>query len=146
MLGSMLNYTPSINVGPISTQLPAQVSAISKQAPRTAQQQSFNLPAYMRQNTSQGQWNEMNRSNQDRYRSSLATGQNQLGRQMQQANTNQTVASLGAANDAADGYYDVMSNAMQADRNNRVGWYQGLSNLHQRQMAGPLGSLFGNIF
>lgn len=146
MLGSLLNYTPSINAGPVSTQLPAQMSAVSKQAPRTAQQQSFNLPAYMRQNTSQGQWNEMNRSNQDRYRASLATGQNQLGRQMQQANTNQHVASLGAATNAADNFYDTMSNAIQGDRQNQVGWYQGLSDLQQRRQAGPLGSLFGNIF
>lgn len=146
MLGSLMNYTPSIKVGPVSSSLPAQMSVISKQTPRTAQQQAFNLPAYMRQNTSQGQWNEMNVANQNRYRSGLATGQNQLGRQMTQANNNQHIASLSAANNAANDYYDVMSSAIQGDRQNQAGWYQGLSDLQRRYQQGPLGSLFGSIF
>lgn len=146
MLGSMMSYTPSIGTGPVSTALPQQLGALSKTAPRTAQQQAFNLPAYMRQNTSQGQWNEMNRANQDRYRGSLASGQNIAGRQMAQTNAQHQLASTQAASGAANNYFDTMSNAIQGDRQNQVGWYQGLSDLQRRYQQGPLGSLFGSIF
>lgn len=149
MLGSMLNYTPSIGVGPVSTALPQQLAGLSQSAPRSAQQQAFNLPAYMRGSTSQGQWNEMNTANQNRYRASLGEGQSHLGRQMQQANTGQMMSSLGAANNASNQYSDIMSNAIQGDRTNQANWYSGLSDLAARrqQTFGPmLGSLFGGAF
>lgn len=129
-----LNFTPATQVRPISSTLPTALGALPKTAPRTAQQQAFNTPAYMRNNTSQGQWDELNRANQDRYRGSLASGQASMGRMMGQANTQHMFDTLGQATQSANNYYDTMSNAIQGDRQNQAGWITGLSNLNANRM------------
>lgn len=129
-----LNFTPATQVRPVSSTLPNALGSIPKTAPRTAQQQAFNTPAYMRNNTSQGQWDELNRANQDRYRGSLASGQASMGRMMSQANTQNMFDTLGQATQSANNYYDTMSNAIQGDRQNQAGWITGLSNLNANRM------------
>lgn len=129
-----LNFTPATQVRPVSNTLPTALGALPQTAPRTAQQQAFNMPASMRNNTSEEQWGELNRANQDRYRGSLASGQSQMGRQMQRANTQHLFDTLGQATQSANNYYDTMSSALAGDRQNQAGWITGLSNLNANRM------------
>lgn len=131
---AQLGYTPGINVRPVSTALPTKLGAIPTTAPRTAQQQAFNMPAYLRNNTTAGQWDELNRANQDRYRADLSRGQSTMGRQMQQANLGHMFDTLQSATGAANNYYDTMSNAIQGDRQNQAGWITGLGQLNANRM------------
>lgn len=140
----MLNYTPGTQVRPVSSTLPGALGGISKTAPRTAQQQAMNTPAYLRNNTSEEQWGELNRANQDRYRASLATGQSALGRNMQQANIRNMLDTLSQATGEANNYYDTMTSAINGANQNQVNWYTGLSNLRNNQMQ-SLFPLLGNM-
>lgn len=144
-----MNYTPGVQVRPVSTALPTALGAIGKQAPRTSQQQAFNTPAYLRNNTSQEQWGEMNRGNQDRYRANLAQGQASMGRGMQQANNQNLFGSLLDATNAANNFYDVSTNAIRGDQQNQLGWLQGMTDLNRRKsqtFMPMLGSLLGGGF
>lgn len=134
MLGSMLSYTPGVQVRPINADAPGQLSGLTSRAPRTAQQQSFNLPASLRNANTQGQWDEMNRVNTDRYKASSAAEASSLGRQMGQANSQNVFNTLQSATGAANNYYDTMTQGLRGQQQNELGWLQGMTDLNNRRM------------
>ena len=105
-------YGSSIQTGGIGYS-PQQVSL---NAPRTAQQQMFNRPAYQRNRVTGAQFGEMNLANQDRYRAEVMPLQNAFNRSLQQANQRQQMESTSAANQLSNQFFNSTNNYANQSR------------------------------
>lgn len=98
-------YGTSVDTSPVQGFNP-----VSRTSPRSVETQFFNRPAYQRNRITSGQMAEMNRANQDRYRAEVMPLQTAFNRSFNQANQQQQLQSLSAANQANNQYLGITDN------------------------------------
>jgi len=108
MLGQAFSYSPSISLGGVSQDIPGRLGRMNTDGMRTAQQQAFNSSPYTQRRTTPAMWDEMNRKTNGQHLNGLLQQKNQMGRQMGAQNAQMAFGQMGAASQAAGGYYDTM--------------------------------------
>lgn len=102
--------------------------------PRSVQTQMFNRPAYQRNRVTTGQMGEMNRSNQDRFRSEVKPLTTAFNRNFNQANAQQQLADTAASDQYSNQFFGLTNQ------------YNQQQNAMNQQMLMPmLSQLFGGF-
>jgi hypothetical protein len=102
--------------------------------PRSVQTQMFNRPAYQRNRVTTGQMVEMNRSNQDRFRSEVKPLSTAFNRNFNQAQTQQQFADTAASDQNSNQFFGLTNQ------------YNQQQNAMNQQMLMPmLSQLFGGF-
>lgn len=102
--------------------------------PRSVQTQMFNRPAYQRNRVTTGQMGEMNRSNQDRFRSEVKPLSTAFNRNFNQAQTQQQFADTAAADQNSNQFFGLTNQ-----------YNQQQNAMNQQQLMPMLSQLFGGF-
>jgi hypothetical protein len=136
-LSGAMNYNTSITQGGLPS-----LGSTPATNPRSARQQMFNLPAYMRKRVTGDQMGELERANQDRYAGTSAGLRQRMDRENTQLSNNQAFNSMTAAQNASNQYQGLMNNYLQGANRNAMTAYN-----QDREFFGPmLSQILGGIF
>jgi len=102
--------------------------------PRSVQTQMFNRPAYQRNRVTTGQMGEMNRSNQDRFRSEVKPLSTAFNRNFNQAQTQQQFADTAASDQNSNQFFGLTNQ-----------YNQQQNAMNQQQLMPMLSKLFGGF-
>lgn len=102
--------------------------------PRSVQTQMFNRPAYQRNRVTTGQMGEMNRSNQDRFRSEVKPLSTAFNRNFNQAQTQQQFADTAASDQNSNQFFGLTNQ-----------YNQQQNAMNQQQLMPMLSQLFGGF-